>query len=99
MNEYQQKANDAGKEAGDILIKALNSMTYDDEAIKGFVDSLTHTHRTLQQASMRAIMALIMAWAEMDEKGCCDLRNEATVKFCSKIKALALEDNTYLPFI
>ena len=99
MNEYEEKANDKGKEIGDMLTKALNSMSYDKEVIKGFVDSITHSHRTLQQSSMRAVMALILAWAEMDENGHSDMRNEATLKFCSKVKKLALEDNTYLPFI
>ena len=99
MNEYEERANDAGKEAAEMLTKALNSMSYSKEVTKAFVESITHSHRTLQQVTMGTMMALIMAWAEMDENGCSDMRNEATVRFCSKIKELALFENAYFPFI
>ena len=99
MNEYEEKAQDAGVEAAKILTKALNNMSYENVSIKAFVNAITTSHRTLQQSTMRAILALIMEWASKEEEGCFDGRNEATVKFCKKIKELAIEENAYFPFI
>jgi len=96
MNE---KAIQGGAEAAGKLTKVLNIMSYEQEAIKGFVETITNSHRTLQQSTMRAMFALIMEWADMEEKGMHDPRNEATVKFCQEIKKIALEQNAYFPFI
>jgi len=67
-----------GWEAAEILTRGLNGSTgYEDEAlIKGFVEGLTRTHRTLQQKSVKAIYAVLKAWAEDCEKGDYDLRNK-----------------------
>jgi len=94
MNEYAQKSHDAGKEVASLLTSALNSMTYEKEVIEGFVHGITTSHRTLQQSTMRGIYALIMDWAEKEERGMFDARNEATVKFCKAVKALVEENTT-----
>lgn len=95
MNEYEEKAFNQGVEAATIFTKALNSMSYDKEAIKGFVEKITTSHRTLQQSAMRAIFALLMEWADSSH----DERNEATVQFCQDVKKLAEEKNISFPFI
>jgi len=82
------------------ICKGVNSMTYQKEFISGFVEEITtKEHRTLQQGVMRGIYELIKAWAEMQEKGYYDARNEATVNFCANIKTLAEKDNVHFPFI
>jgi hypothetical protein len=97
--DYKQEAHEKGEQVAKDLSNALNSMSYDKEVIRGFVDKLTSEHRTLQQSSMRAISSLIMRWAEMEEKGYYDLRNEATVKFCKRVKEVMEAENISLPFI
>ncbi len=98
MTEHEEKVRQAGEDAANNLTKALNCMSYEKEVIEEFVKAITTNHRTLQQSTMRAMMALIMEWAAMGEKGHHDARNEATVKFCQKIKTLATEENAYFPF-
>ena len=99
MNEFEEKAREAGQNAANDLTKALNSMSYEKEVTEGFVTALTNTHRSLQQSTMRSIFSLLMRWAEDEEVGKFDARNEATVKFCSKIKKLAEGENVHFPFI
>lgn len=95
MNEYELKANEAGSKAAEDLMKALNTMSYEKETIKGFVDTITRSHRTLQQSTMRSIFALMMQWADSH----CDARNEATVKFCKNVKKMTADKNIHFPFI
>lgn len=85
VEDYREEAYNKGEKIAKELSDALNSMTFDKELINGFVDGITKQHRTLQQSSMRAIMALIKEWSEMAEKGYFDRRNEATVRFCQEI--------------
>lgn len=99
-SEYKKEFYEKGKNVASELSSVLNSMTYEEEVIKGFVEGITLQHRTLQQSSMRAILVLISEWAKMEENKRYDLRNEATVKMCKKIKDfLDKEDLTYLPFV
>ena len=97
LDDYKKEAYDKGQKIAKDLSNALNSMTFDKEVIKGFVDSMTQQHRTLQQSSMRAIYSLIQRWAVMAGEGQYDLRNEATVKFCQEIVSKC--ENNNLPFI
>ena len=96
LSDYKEEAYDKGEKVAKDLSDALNSMTFDKEVIKGFVDGLTKQHRTLQQSSMRAIYSLIHQWAEMGDDGQYDLRNEGTVKFCQEIVEKCKNN---LPFI
>ena len=97
LSDYKKEAYDKGEKIAKDLNNALNSMTFDKEVIKGFVDGVTQQHRTLQQCSMRAIYTLIQRWAEMGKEGQYDLRNEGTVKFCQEIVEKCNKNN--LPFI
>ena len=97
LDDYKKEAYDKGEKIAKDLSNALNSMTFDKEVIKGFVDGITKKHRTLQQCSMRAIFELIQRWAEMGRTGQYDLRNEGTVKFCQEIVEKCEKNN--LPFI
>ena len=99
MNEYQEDAQEKGKKIANELTSALNGMSYSKDVIECFVKGVTSSHRTLQQLSMGAIFSLMMRWAEMEESGCFDLRNEATVKFCKQVKELAEKENVAFPFI
>ena len=85
MDDYRKEGHDKGKQIAKDLSNALNSMTFDKEVVKGFVEGITQQHRTLQQCSMRAIYAVIKEFAEMHEKGVYDARNRDTVEFCAKI--------------
>ena len=98
--DYKKEYYEKGQKSGVELTASLNTMSYEKEVINGFVDAVTSQHRTIQQSSMRAIYALIMKWAEMEENNQYDLRNEATVKFCKKLKDTFNEENgIYLPFV
>ena len=97
LSDYKKEAYNKGEKVAKDLSNALNSMTFDKEVIKGFVDGLTKQHRTIQQSSMRAIYELIGRWAEMGRTGQYDLRNERTVKLCQEIVEKCKENN--LPFI
>lgn len=99
MNEHEEKAREAGRNAAKDFTKALNSMSYEKEVIEEFVKEITTSHRSLQQSTMRGVFALIIQWAKAGEDGQFDARNEATVKFCQEIKSIALEQNAYFPFV
>lgn len=99
MNEHEERARQAGTKIANDLTKALNSMTYEKEIIEEFVKTITSSHRSLQQSTMRAIFALLMEWAEHEAEGKFDDRNRATVQFCKEVKKLALEQNAYFPLI
>jgi hypothetical protein len=83
--EYRAEGHEKGKQAAKDLSSALNSMTFEKEVVKGFVEGMTVQHRTLQQCSMKAIYAVIVEFAEMNDRGAFDLRNQDTVKFCKKV--------------
>ena len=97
LSDYKKEAYNKGEKVAKDLSNALNSMTFDKEVIKGFVDGLTKQHRTIQQSSMRAIYELIGRWAKMGEEGQFDDRNQATVQFCQEIMEKC-EKNSF-PFI
>jgi hypothetical protein len=85
-----------GKEVAKLLADFCNNMSLDD---REFVEEICcRTHRTLQQSLFGVITHLINEWAAMADSDNFDLRNEATVKACQKIRDQILKD-TYLPFI
>ena len=92
---YEEDAYDKGKKVASDLTKALNTMTYEKEVTRGFVDEIIQSHRTIQQSTMRAISSLIMRWADSSH----DARNQSTVEFCQKIKKMIEDENIYFPFI
>ena len=97
--QTKDEVKEAGFQLAQDFCKHINSFTNYDEFIEGFVQGMMQEHRTLQQGAMRGIYQLILAWADMGEKGWYDGRNEATVHFCQNIKALAEKDNVHFPFI
>jgi len=97
--QTKDEAKEAGIELGKSFCQGVNSFTHYNAFLDGFAESITREHRTLQQGVMRGIYQLILAWAELGEKGWFDGRNEATVHFCQNIKALAEKDNVHFPFI
>ena len=101
MSRLQTKdeSKEAGIELGKQFCQGVNSFTHYDAFLDGFTESIIREHRTLQQGVMRGVYQLILAWAELGEKGWYDARNEATVHFCQNIKALAEKDNVHFPFI
>ena len=92
---YEEDAYDKGKKVASDLTKALNTMTYEKEVTRGFVDEIIQSHRTIQQSTMRAIYSLIMRWADSNY----DARNQSTVEFCQKIKKMIEDENIHFPFI
>ena len=101
MNKPQTKdeAEKLGIELASHFCQGINSFTHYDAFLEGFISEVMREHRTLQQGVMRGIYRLILAWADMGEKNWYDLRNEATIQFCQKIKALAEKENIHFPFI
>jgi phosphoenolpyruvate-protein kinase (PTS system EI component) len=95
--EYKDEAYNKGEKIAKDLSDALNSMTFDEEVVKGFVKGITTQHRTLQQSSMRAMFAVMYQFSKMCESGHFDARNKDTVEFCKRV----IDDNRdlYLPFI
>ena len=101
-NESYEKGKALAKSLGD----AVNSMDTRD-FILGFVEELSRTHRTLQQAATGVMVGWFIHLASLREKGYFDGRNEASVKLAERIiSGAAFEDtykgrasDTYLPFI
>ena len=100
ISTQQFDAEIEGKKIAKEFVNTLNSMTYEKDVARGFVEEVVNSHRTLQQSTMRAIYKLLEKWAEMKESGNFDARNEATVSFCSKVKEMAEKENLgHFPFI
>jgi hypothetical protein len=69
--------------AADELVVAVNELSFDVEA---FAAAVRASHRTSQQAVMRAIVALLQQWADDAESGNFDLRNEDSVRLAKRIQ-------------
>ena len=93
--EYRQK----GRDLGESFWRTLNVMSFDTEVTEGFVEIISSAHRTSQQGVMRVVMSLIEIWSKAEEEGLFDERNEATVKFCKKIKDMADKEDASFPLI
>jgi hypothetical protein len=79
--ENEQK----GREVAQDLMKLLNMMGGNKAAEKALIEGITTDHRTLQQAAGGLVIKLIKEWSDQESKGYYDGRNEALVKFCSKL--------------
>lgn len=87
-----------GRTAAEALENFLNSASKNDR--KDFAEYLTlNAHRTLQQCAMGLFLKCIENWADLGEKGCSDLRNEATTKLSKKICDAFDKYDRALPFI
>ena len=95
----QLLATQEGAKLAKEFCRKINCMSTAEEFTSAFINAIMHEHRTLQQGVMRSIYNLILEWAKAEELGYYDGRNEATVKFCQSIKALAEKDNVAFPFI
>jgi len=87
------KKERATKTAHD-LASAVNEMSFD---VVTFAQTIRREHRSLQQNTMRAVVALLKQWADDADSGNYDLRNEDTVKLARDL--LAGVDNTNLSHI
>ncbi len=79
----------------DQLFNEINNFSY-EKHVKYFFDAITHQHRTLQQSFWRTIVEVAKKYAELDKDGWYDLRNEASVKMCAKLKKWFESDDNYL---
>ena len=95
--ESDKTASEIGRETAARLFCALNWMGQENSAVKGFIDQMSREHRTLQQSFGHLLVAAILHFAEMHEKGWYDLRNEQLCKLCAELKPTVEE--AYLPFI
>lgn len=80
--------------AAQELERALNDYGWNP---KRFAESTRYYHRTLQQALMRTIVAIIQMVG--DENYGTDLRNQASHKLCKRIIDSGALDEIYLPFV
>ena len=79
MSTPQERVEQAARD----LTRAVNEMSFDVEA---FAAAVRASHRTSQQAVMRAIVALLQQWADDAESGNFDLRNEDSVRLAKRIQ-------------
>ncbi len=79
----------------DSLTNEINNFSY-EKHVDNFFDAITHQHRTLQQSFWRMMIQVIKKYAELDKDGWYDLRNEASVKTCVKLKEWFEKDDNFL---
>ena len=86
-----------GAEMAQMLDEFINGASVDSH-MKEFAEQITdRTHRTLQQAIMRAFLLCIERWAAAPHY---DLRNAATVLLCRKfIAATGDKYDRFLPYV
>jgi hypothetical protein len=88
------------KELHDMAKKLMEMVNCFNTKSEGFAEVVCSDHRSLQQGAFRMFLTCIKKWAEAEKTNNFDLRNEATVKACSKImKMLEVENMTHMPFI
>lgn len=86
-----------GKEAAQALANFSNTSSTQD--LKDFADQLCHgEHRTLQQTAMTLFVECMKVWAQANDTGMYDARNEATVRMSARI-VNEFKDQLYFPFI
>ena len=74
-----------GKEVAEVMTDFVNAYSYDKAR---FVEQVQRSHRTLQQSLFGLMLSCMKAWAEAENSGRYDLRNEYTVQTSAKIMAL-----------
>lgn len=87
FEEEMREANECEemKKIVDKLFDKINNFSY-QKHVDNFFNAITHQHRTLQQSFWRMMFDIIRKYAELDKDGWYDLRNEASVKMCVKLK-------------
>ena len=87
---------EVAKESIDMIMDAVNIMGSDETVVKGIVESLQMSHRTLQQNFWRVMMQVIKEYSEFGSDG----RNEGAVEMCKFIKEQVEENHKeYLPYV
>jgi len=86
-----------GAELAQAMAKTFNTYNY-KETTRDFVDEVTNQHRTLQQATFRALLKVVEKFAENHRAGQFDGRNEAACQLADKIYE-AFGDDFHMPFI
>lgn len=87
---------EVSKEAIDQIMDAVNVMGSDMPVVKGIVESLQMSHRTLQQNFWRVMIQVIKEYSEFGSDG----RNEDAVAMCKFIKEQVEENHKeYLPYV
>lgn len=92
---YMEKRKERVGETVQAISRGINIM--DNDQISDIGIELTTMHRTLQQNFMRVVIAFIKEQAKNDKLGYYDLRNEETVKLCSKLWETLEETENYNP--
>ena len=93
-SDKRKKANRAMND----LFDCVNVIGGEQEVTDAMLDAVSHQHRTLKQAMMRAvIIPFINSFARTYEENNYDLRNEASCKLCHELKKIT--DRHRLPFI
>ncbi len=91
----ERSERDSMRRIVDSLFNEINSFSY-EKHVKNFFDAITHQHRTLQQSFWRMMFEVIKRYAELDKDGWYDLRNEASIKMCVKLKEWFEKDDNFL---
>jgi hypothetical protein len=93
--EWEIREEEQAQEICKHLSQYVNSM---GRRPKYFAECVSQEHRTLQQSMFNVFMSCIAMWAEKNDKGMFDGRNEFTVKTSKKIMEF-LDGNINAPFI
>lgn len=86
------------EELRELFSSVVNGFLKDDE-IDEIADLICTDHRTLQQAKMRLVIAMLKRWSTDYKMGNYDLRNEQTCKVADNIITWIDEDQLYFPCI
>jgi len=86
-----------GKELAKGLVTAVNTMGSGEAMVKGFLEELDQSHRTLQQSAIRVMWDVLLGY----RPGGTDLRNEDAAALSAKLRQLAAADTVpqYLRFV
>lgn len=95
MTDQELTATERAEKAARDLTNAVNDIGFE---LQTFASAVMDEHRTLQQSTFGAFLALVKAWAALPD-GRYDLRNEWTVQKSREIVELIGEYNLKPPFI
>lgn len=98
-NQRKYEMEKKSEEVIDAIFHSLNTLGYEAETIQSLVDATKRQHRTLQQAFMRFVVALLKDMAERAKSGQYDLRNEASVKLAQEIVEKVPYERLFLPLV
>lgn len=96
MNDVREKTTtEKIEDAMASLFVELNHYGNDTECVTAITSYVTRQHRTLQQNFVRTVNAFIHSYAKATSDG----RNDASVKWCQKIREIDNTDGCYFPFV